>query len=214
MRTPVFVILAIAVMARAGLIDVGGPCSSMNDHLDLESRKFTSECTDQTFCSRALNGTCTPRLCRRDEYPFGFNATQEIPPQCDVGSYCPDEGRGCVPLEVAGSPCQLNRDEQCGPPPDWERLASSRNFNGSICLQSTIEMVTLRYANKTLSQSCIIENTTFRDVGPDGQEYVITVMRDNCLSHQLYCDPIELVCQRTRPVGLACTSDSVCETVC
>lgn len=130
-------LLAVAVIVSAGFSGVGGLCSSKSDHLDLASHKFTSECTDQTFCSRNQNGTCIPRLCRRDEYPFSFNATQPLPPLCDLGTYCPDEGSGCMPLQAVGSSCQFNRDEQCEPPPDWERLASSRNFNGSICLQST-----------------------------------------------------------------------------
>jgi hypothetical protein len=124
------------LLIAGGSIQDGGTCSSNNDHLDPNTMKFVSDCTDQTFCSAAVNGTCILRRCRRDEYPFGFPTGQPLPPMCPFGSFCPDEGSGCEPWASVGQPCQLNRDEQCAPPPDWKQLASPQNFNGSICLHS------------------------------------------------------------------------------
>lgn len=129
--------IVLALGAIANLSGLGGPCSAIVNRLDPVSFRFLSECSDQTFCSAATNGTCEPRLCRRDEFPFGSNAEQQLPPLCALGTFCPDEGSGCQTLVPAGAPCQLNRDEQCAPPSNWRELASSHNFNGSICLRST-----------------------------------------------------------------------------
>jgi hypothetical protein len=119
----------------AGFVTEGGPCSASNSHLDMASHRFVSECTDQTFCSQSANGTCITRRCRRDEFPFGYG-DHTLPPQCDRGSFCPDEGSGCEPLIPVGQACQFNRDEQCAPPRNWMDLATAWNFNGSICLHS------------------------------------------------------------------------------
>ena len=129
-------LLLLLSLVTAGTVPEGGLCSSNNDHLDPSTLKFLSECTDQTFCSGNINGTCIPRQCRRDEFPFGFGPGVALPPICPQGSFCPDEGSGCKPLAPLGQPCQLNRDEQCAPPLDWQDLESSQNFNGSICLHS------------------------------------------------------------------------------
>ena len=77
-----------------------------------------------------------------------------------------------------------------------------------------LKEVTCRYANITLGQSCIVDNTTYTDTGPNGEQYMFTVMRDNCRSPQFYCDPGSSVCQRTKAVGMACQLDSECEEVC
>lgn len=127
---------ALCVFAMAGTAQPGSTCSTANDRLDPSSHKFLSECTDQSFCSGIVNGTCVPRQCRRDEFPFGFGPEDAIPSQCPVGTFCPDEGSGCRPLIAVGGACQLNRDEQCAAPADWQDLSSTQNFNGSICLHS------------------------------------------------------------------------------
>ena len=139
-----FSILQLAVYvlaASAGTGPLGSSCSSANDHLDSATHKFLSECSDQTFCSAPSNGTCTPRQCRRDEFPFGFGPELDLPPLCPLGTFCPDEGSGCQAWAPAGKSCQLNRDEQCAPPLNWQDLMSAQNFNGSICLQSTCMFV-------------------------------------------------------------------------
>jgi hypothetical protein len=131
-----------ALCVESGTAPLGSSCSSINDHLDPLTHKFLSSCVDTSFCSKHVNGTCVPRRCRRDEFPFEYafakgNNTVQVPPMCKKGSFCPDEGSGCRPLAPVGAMCQLNRDEQCAPPDNWLELASAQNFNGSICLQST-----------------------------------------------------------------------------
>ena len=155
----------LALPAAGGTVPEGGPCSSTNDHLDPNTLKFISECTDQTFCSLPVNGTCIWRRCRRDEFPFGF-AQQPgdgpdppplppLPPMCPMGSFCPDQGSGCEPWAGLGQPCQLDRDEQCAPSPHGQDWASSRNFNGSICLHSMC-MYVYSFFFFTYSKSFII----------------------------------------------------------
>lgn len=121
-------------LARSGHVSVGGTCSAANNHLD-PAYKFQSDCDDKTFCT-GISGTCQPRQCRRDEFPFGYDRGDAIPPLCAKDSYCPDEGSGCEPLVLAGLACEMNRDDQCAPPPNWQILASNQNFNGSLCLSS------------------------------------------------------------------------------
>ncbi|KAJ6544975.1 hypothetical protein DFH09DRAFT_927697 [Mycena vulgaris] len=185
-------------------------CSSNNNHLDPASKNFISDCSDQTFCSGTdvANSTCIPRQCRRDEFPFGFSTGEALPPLCPRGSFCPDEGSGCRPLVPAGRPCELNRDEQCGPPPDWEDLSSTQNFNGSICLRSVC-----MHANVTLGERCITDNTTYLDIGPSGQQVTNTVSRDNCQSPKFYCDPTQPICERTQPINSPCQADQQCTSM-
>lgn len=71
----------------------------------------------------------------------GYTPGETIPPVCPHGSFCPDEGSGCEALLANGQTCQLNRDEQCAPPPDWTDLASALNYNGSVCLQEKCRFV-------------------------------------------------------------------------
>ncbi|RDB29355.1 hypothetical protein Hypma_014915 [Hypsizygus marmoreus] len=155
-----YFLLSLFLGANASSIAQGGPCSAQNNHLDPASPKFISECDDQTFCFTPRNGTCVPRCCRRDEFPFGFDTTKPLPPRCDPGTSCPDEGSGCKPLVAIGHPCELNRDEHCSAPPNCGKLASSWNFNGSICLHSIC-----MYANFMLGQPCTTETKTYTDMG-------------------------------------------------
>ncbi|KAJ7025763.1 hypothetical protein C8F04DRAFT_1127499 [Mycena alexandri] len=125
-----------------------------------------------------VNSTCT-------SFRSGFSPGEALPPLCPDGTFCPDEGSGCRTLVPPGHPCELNRDEQCGPPSSWKDLASTQNFNGSICL---------RMPNVTLGDWCQITNT---------------VTRDNCQS-QLYCNPTELLCEHTLPLDSPCQVDPEC----
>ncbi|KAJ6507691.1 hypothetical protein C8R47DRAFT_1208735 [Mycena vitilis] len=208
MWTPLLILsLALPTLVFA---DTPGRCSSTNNHLDPASKKFVSDCSDQTFCSGSdiTDSTCVPRQCWRDEFPFGLAAGEILPPLCPAETFCPDEGSGCRPLVPVGDPCELNRDEQCAPPPDWEALASTQNFNGSLCLRSLC-----MYANVTLGERCITDNTTYLDVGPSGEQITNTVTRDNCQSPQFHCNPIQLLCEHTLPLKSSCDADSQCTSV-
>lgn len=121
---------------NGGSVGLGGSCSTDHDHLDPATHKFMSECTDQTCCSGVKNGSCLARECRRDEFPFGYVGNESPPPQCSWGTFCPDDGSGCKPYASVGQGCEMNRDEQCAPPPNWKFLGGQQNFNGSICLRS------------------------------------------------------------------------------
>lgn len=184
----------------------GGACSTLKDRLDPLSHKFVSQCSPQTFCSAPENGTCTPRLCRRDEFPFGYSENDIIPPLCPTGTFCSDQGDGCKPLTPVGGPCQLNRDEQCQAPFNWLDLSSTQNFNGAICLHSVC-----MFANVTYGMPCIMENTTYVDMDYDSQQASYTVFRDNCRP-QLYCDQMTMACQWTKRLGSTCLSDQECDS--
>ncbi|KAI0730758.1 hypothetical protein C8Q76DRAFT_716026 [Earliella scabrosa] len=183
-------------------VSIGQSCSTDNDRLDASTGKFSSDCDDTGFCSGAVNGTCQPRRCRRDEFPFGFesvNATG-IPPLCKGGTFCPDEGSGCTPLVDVGQPCQIDRDEQCAPPPDADELASEWNNGGAVCLKGVCA-----YANMTLGQPCILDVATYDD-GP----YTNTIIRHNCRTSQYYCHTEFQACIPMKAMGTSCDTNQEC----
>ena len=114
---------------------LGKACSTTFNRLDPRTRRFTSDCDAQTFCSGIINGTCLPRQCRREEFPSGYGTNQTVPALCPTESFCPDEGDACRQLVPVGQPCQFNRDDQCAPS-NISGLADYHNFDGSICLHS------------------------------------------------------------------------------
>lgn len=133
---PFLQIILYGVLVIAGSVPEGGACTTDDDHIDPSSQRFLSDCDEKTFCSAQTNGTCKPKLCRRDEFPFGFQIGDVLPPLCPRGFFCPDQGSGCQELTLVGRPCQLNRDDQCAPSPEFASFSSNQNFNGSLCLQS------------------------------------------------------------------------------
>ncbi|KAI0697841.1 hypothetical protein C8T65DRAFT_743046 [Cerioporus squamosus] len=183
-------------------VPIGAACSTDHDHLDVVSGKFYSDCDDTAFCSGPTNATCQPRACRRDEFPFGFENATAIPPLCKDGMYCPDEGSGCKALVAAGLSCQVDRDEQCAPPPNWQSIASSWNNNGSVCLKSTCT-----YANMTLGQPCILDVATYADGAHNN-----TIARHNCQTPRFYCHSGFEVCVPTKALGLPCESNEECQS--
>lgn len=128
-------------LARCGTLPEGSPCSTSNNRIDELSHRFIDDCDDKTFCSGSIDGTCIPKRCRTDLFPFGYKDEDVLPPLCDPGFFCPDEGGGCRPLVEVGLPCQMNQDRQCAPAPDWRELASDWNYNGSLCLGSICSCV-------------------------------------------------------------------------
>ncbi|KAG7451438.1 uncharacterized protein BT62DRAFT_423750 [Guyanagaster necrorhizus] len=85
------------------IVGSGATCSSSCDHVDPVFLKFISECPCMTYCSAAQNGTYLPRLCRCDEFPFGYSKQYVLPPMCPAGTFCPHEGSGCLPLVAVGA---------------------------------------------------------------------------------------------------------------
>ncbi|KZT10965.1 uncharacterized protein LAESUDRAFT_789196 [Laetiporus sulphureus 93-53] len=197
---------------KAGSVNRGGNCSVSNQHLEPGTHQFYTECDSMTYCTSS--STCEWRGCRRDEYPFGYHSTRELPPMCGPGTFCPDEEDQCLPLLSVGSPCQLNRDDQCEGPPDHETLADQnglgRNVNGSVCLNNIC-----MWANVTVGQPCEIQNIVYVAFGPDGHDYPDIVSRyalrswDNCRIGA-YCDSAQRMCVQTKDIGAPCNADKEC----
>lgn len=119
--------------ARSGSVPLDGICSTNNTRVDPATYRLLTDCDERAFCSSAINGTCQAKLCRRDEFSFGSDPKDILPPLCAHGTFCSDEGSGCQNLTQVGQPCQMNRDEQCAPSPRTADLASS---DDAICLLS------------------------------------------------------------------------------
>lgn len=231
----VYVCGSLVITVRSGASPEGSPCSTANNRIDRLSHRFIDDCDDKTFCSGSADGTCIPKRCRTDVFPFGFKDGDVLPPLCDPGLFCPDEGGGCRPLVEVGQACQLNQDRQCAPPPDWQELASDWNFNGSMCLGSVCSCVSSlrlfslssqfystvslsvwlwgRYASVTLGQQCSVDSTDYVSPGPNGQEFITTVIRHNCRTPQLFCNLISNLCEPTKPLGSQCDYDQECQSV-
>ncbi|EKM58604.1 uncharacterized protein PHACADRAFT_117686 [Phanerochaete carnosa HHB-10118-sp] len=229
---PIFLYALVASLPTVlcGDITAGGVCSTNSTHIDSSTHKLVTECDDKTFCSTSTaflngnNGVCRPRQCRRDEFPFGYGVSDPLPPLCDHGSFCPDDGSGCQGVRSVGDSCEMNRDEQCAPPKEDVTLASNQNFYGAVCLNSLCMYVIFscaagceadsrrRWANVTLGQGCIVDDTTYVDVGSDGQQSGNRIVRHNCRTPQLYCDTTALQCFSTKLLGSDCTMDQECRS--
>lgn len=235
MRTlHILVVVSIHIAyGNCGSAVEGGNCTVSSNRIDATTHKFLSDCDDRTFCAPQSNsstpqsfkregnnettsvtGTCMKRLCRKDEFQYGFQPTEVLPPLCDRGSFCPDEGSGCIPLRPSGSFCELERNYQCAAPPNWGKLSSdfNLNFNGSVCVQSKC-----LYANVTLGLACVLEQTTYSGYTAltGSQQVNITVANDNCKSAKiyLYCDSSSGVCERMKGIGADCDNGRECLSV-
>jgi hypothetical protein len=134
----VYLILVFFQLSRCGNIPQGGRCSTENNRIDPATHKFLTECDEKTFCP-STNGTCQPKGCRRDEFPFGYGSNDVLPLLCPHGMFCPDDGSACRGLAAVGQPCEMDRDEQCAPPTTPADASNANNFGGTmgICLFST-----------------------------------------------------------------------------
>ncbi|EIN10095.1 hypothetical protein PUNSTDRAFT_67050 [Punctularia strigosozonata HHB-11173 SS5] len=199
------ILLASSVLrSQAGSVALGGSCSSSGNHLDPLTHKFMSQCDEKTFCP-GENSTCTSKLCRRDEFPFGYAAAETLPSLCPNDQFCPDDGSGCRPLLSVGDLCDFGRDEQCSSSSTWQDLVSPFNFNGSVCLGNVC-----MYANMSVGQRCILEKATYTDAGFDGQPYARDIMRHNCRTLFLYCDEAHLQCFPSKDFKDQCTDHQEC----
>ncbi|KAL1679470.1 hypothetical protein EV122DRAFT_210057 [Schizophyllum commune] len=205
-----FFLAFAALVARAGSQNKWESCSTGNNRLQIGTYQFYSDCNSHTYC--ASNGTCMPKGCRRDIFPLGedsYDDPDSFPPLCNHTTFCPDEEDACQPLLRVDSRCQLNRDDQCEAPPDWRKLAdhsgAGRNHNGTVCLNNTC-----MWANVTIGETCVVENTAYIAYTAGG-EFAQIVSRDNCKVGS-YCDSQQLKCLSTKDVGESCTADKECES--
>lgn len=195
-------------LVYAGSLNKGDSCSQSNNRLQYGTFQFWDQCNSQTYCS--ADGICEAKGCRRDDFPFGYaQNSRSIPNECSQGQFCPDEEDQCLPLLALGSPCQLNRDDQCEPPTNFAELSDQtgrgQNVNGSVCLNNVC-----MWANETTGSPCVVENTPYIAYGFNG-EFINIVSRDNCLIG-LYCDGIQRVCTQTKNLGTACNADKECQS--
>jgi len=192
---------------QAGTLGKDQLCNQGENRLQVGTYQFWSECDSRNWC--APGGTCAPKGCRKDDFPFGYGPNDHLPDKCPKGQFCPDEEDKCQNLLTVGSPCQLNRDDQCEAPPNFKELADDTgrglNFNGSVCLNNQC-----MWANATLGTTCLVENTAYIAYGADG-EFIDIVSRGNCRLG-LYCDSQQKVCMKNKMLGDACTADKECDS--
>ncbi|WVQ66202.1 uncharacterized protein L199_004381 [Kwoniella botswanensis] len=191
------------VSAKSGF---GEACDQSNTHLDANTYNLITDCDSTTYC--ASNGTCAYKGCRKDIYPFGYSdyAFDQLPPLCPQGQFCPDEGDQCMDQVPVGGSCQKDRDNECALADNYKDLAGFLNTNGSICLNFTCY-----YANVTLGQTCVTDNTAYTAYLDSGAAYAFIVSRDNC-ANGMYCDGTALQCMKTKRQGEACSGNKECST--
>jgi len=201
-----FLLISLFSLVHAGTVGKDGPCSTGNNRLQPGTFQFWSECDSQTFCSD--QGLCVKKRCRRDDFPFGYPQGDDLPPKCREGEFCPDEGTDCQPLLPVGSPCQLNRDDQCEPPPNFKELADTTGFglnvNGSVCLNNVC-----MWANQTLGNPCTVENVAYTAYRVNDDEFVNVVSRGDC-APGLYCETVSKTCLKNKELGETCDADKEC----
>ncbi|KAF8210141.1 hypothetical protein K438DRAFT_1959422 [Mycena galopus ATCC 62051] len=201
------VLLASYTLVNAGSQNKGDNCTTNDNRLQAGTFQFFSDCNSVTYC--AANGTCLLRGCRKDAFPFGYAVGADVPSLCPSGQFCPDEMDACQPLLAVNSACQLNRDDECEPPPNAAALADTTgrglNVNGAVCLNNVC-----MWANATAGESCTVENTPYTAYGVSG-EFIDIVSRGNCVVG-LYCDAVSLQCLQEKALGATCDADKECQS--
>ncbi|WWC89241.1 uncharacterized protein L201_004160 [Kwoniella dendrophila CBS 6074] len=189
-----------------------GSCDVKNNHLDVNTKAFITDCDSFGYCS--INGTCLPRQCRRDEYILSslLNTDIPVPPLCPSGTFCPDDASACLPLVEVDGQCELNRDDECASPPQGMVLVVPNPYDeiegdGSLCLLGKC-----MWANATLGQTCITESTTYIGYDPSGMSFTNTVIRDNCIEGQGYCDTNSNTCFPLLNLHQSCSTDRQCQS--
>lgn len=195
-------LLPLPFFIQAQKSATGGPCLQNNTRLQPGTYELTGDCGPTDYC--AAGGTCAPKGCRRDTFPFGYTANDTLPDKCLPGTFCPDEGDACQKQLPVGSPCQLARDDECAPPSNATEFANfPNNANGSVCLNFVCT-----YANVTENNDCVIENTVYVAFSGTTQ-FPFVVSRGNCVPG-LYCDAVTTKCLQTKAFGVNCTADKEC----
>ncbi|KAG8899265.1 hypothetical protein FRB99_006832 [Tulasnella sp. 403] len=107
----------------------------------------------------------------------------------------------------AASVSLIGMVDECAPPPNHSVLAGPNNFNGSVCLNYQC-----MWANATLGNDCVVENTPYISYeAGTGNKFINVVSRGNC-EKDLYCDSQTLKCMTTRQIGDKCDADKECES--
>lgn len=199
-------LLFLTPLVVAGDVHEGGACSVNNNKLQIGTYEFSSDCDFVTYCNPKTN-KCEKKGCRRSEFPLGYPTNAALPPRCEAGKFCPDEEDSCQDKLPVGSDCQLNRDDECQPPPNAKELSDKSghglNVDGAVCLNFQCT-----WANVTLGLPCVVENTAYISYGAH-DEYIDIVSRDNC-QIGLYCDTTQKVCIQQKDVGAQCDADKEC----
>nr|XP_018262889.1 uncharacterized protein I303_04375 [Kwoniella dejecticola CBS 10117]OBR85047.1 hypothetical protein I303_04375 [Kwoniella dejecticola CBS 10117] len=112
--------------------------------------------------------------------------------------------------------------DECAPPPEGMVLVvpnpndapegdvagdEGGTGNGSICLLGRC-----MWSNITLGQNCLIENTTYMGYDHSGMSFTNTVIRDNCIQGQGYCDTSSNTCLPLLKIGQGCSTDRECQS--
>ena len=103
-----FLFFSLSSLVRAGNLTKGSSCNQAFSRLQIGSYQYWDQCDSRTYC--AASGVCTLKGCRKDDFPFGYQPGDTLPPKCPKGQFCPDEEDACLPVQPVGSPCQMNRD--------------------------------------------------------------------------------------------------------
>ncbi|KAI0063657.1 hypothetical protein BV25DRAFT_402475 [Artomyces pyxidatus] len=207
----------LAAYAQSNSTDTNtDTCNPAHNGLATGTLQYNSDCNATTWCN---NGVCENKQCRREEFPLGYptgsgpirnkkNIT--LPDKCPIGQFCPDEGSSCQDILPVGSACQLDRDDECEGPPNYQDLRDTTgrglNVNGSVCLNFVCQ-----WANVTAGNTCEVENVGYVAYGANNQEFVNIVSRDNC-QVGLYCDVSSKQCQTQKDLGASCSADKECSS--
>ena len=71
----------------------------------------------------------------------------------------------------------------------------------------------IRYENATFAQPCSVENTTYILLDLAGEQFMTSIIKDNCRTPEFFCDPATMLCEHTKAAGLPCLTDGDCKTV-
>lgn len=129
-----------------------GVCARRRCRRDMYPFGFFGTEGSETVLNASMNLSNNPRKSKKKhkspvskQGPF---LPPDLPPICLDGTFCPDDGSGCLPQVSLGAACELARDEQCAMPPNLVNPSSLTTGDGksakpipsrprAICLDRT-----------------------------------------------------------------------------